>query len=86
MTETLSKASLQAYIHSTITMKNVEVVVVELNAFKDARSGKLQHRFEKLLQAHRKCFDEYEKLLPKESRVEVNKEIEAYLDSSWEQV
>ncbi len=86
MTETLSKASLQAYIHSTIAIKNIEVVVVELNAFKDERSGKLQHRFEKLLQAHRKCFNEYEQLIPKENKVEVNKEIEAYLDSSWEQV
>lgn len=77
----LERALILSYLHTKQALANMEVVIVELRASKDERTGNLQHRYEKLLSATRKAFETIEKNIT--DKHELIEDLESTLDNNW---
>jgi hypothetical protein len=67
-----------------MTVKNLEVAVHEMSVLKHQDTGKLQHRFEKLINAHRKAMGTMEKNI--ENKALLESDFEEQMDKNWEQL
>jgi len=63
----LQNGLLLSYLHSKMAVKNLDLCVHEMNMSNHKDAGKLQHRFEKLINAHRKAMG----ILERTSRIKV---------------
>lgn len=78
----LEKSLILSYLHIKQAISNMEVVIVELRASKDPRTGQLQHRYEKLLSSSRKAFEGIEKNIT--DKHELIEDLETTLDHNWQ--
>lgn len=76
----LEKSLILSYLHLKQATSNMEISVIELKASNDPRAGKLQHRYEKLLNASRKAFAGLEQNIDKPELME---DLEKELDRDW---
>ena len=81
---TLDQALILSYLHSKMTVKNLEVAVHEMSVLKHQDTGKLQHRFEKLINAHRNAMATMEKNI--ENKALLESDFEEQMDKNWEQL
>ena len=77
----LQNGLLLSYLHSKMAVKNLELCVHEMNMSNHKDAGKLQHRFEKLINAHRKAMGILEKNIQDKALLE--SDIENQLDENW---
>jgi len=80
----LDQALILSYLHSKMTVKNLEVAVHEMSVLKHQGTGKLQHRFEKLIHAHRNAMATMEKNI--ENKALLESDFEEQIDKNWEQL
>jgi hypothetical protein len=80
----LDQALILSYLHSKMTVKNLEVAVHEMSVLKHQDTGKLQHRFEKLIHAHRNAMATMEKNI--ENKALLESDFEEQIDKNWEQL
>jgi hypothetical protein len=81
---TLDQALILSYLHSKMTVKNLEVAVHEMSVLNHPDTGKLQHRFEKLIHAHRNAMATMEKNI--ENKALLESDFEEQIDKNWEQL
>jgi hypothetical protein len=67
-----------------MAVKNLEVAVHELSVIGDKDAGRLQHRFEKLINAHRNAMGTMEKNI--ENKELLESDFEEQMDKNWEQL
>lgn len=80
----LEQALILSFLHSKMAVKNLEVAVHELSVIGDKDAGRLQHRFEKLINAHRNAMGTMEKNI--ENKELLESDFEEQMDKNWEQL
>lgn len=80
--QVLQNALLLSYLHSKMAIKNLEVCLHQMGITHDDLLGKLQHRFEKLIQAHRNAMGIMESNI--ENKELLESEIEEQIDQNWD--
>jgi Skp family chaperone for outer membrane proteins len=80
----LDQALILSYLHSKMAVKNLEVAVHEMSVLNHPDAGVLQHRFEKLINAHRKAMGTMEKNI--ENKALLESDFEEQMDKNWEQL
>ena len=80
----LEQALILSFLHSKMAVKNLEVAVHELSVIGDKDAGRLQHRFEKLINAHRNAMGTLEKNI--ENKELLESDFEEQMDKNWEQL
>lgn len=81
--QALNKSIGIAYITSKIALKNLEVAIHELSLINDDNKGKIQHRTEKLINAHKNMFGTIEGNLDKTNLKELESHINQIVDELW---
>jgi hypothetical protein len=79
--ELLQKALLLTYLHSKLCIKNADCALHEMKVLKHPLLGTIQHKFEKLINAHRKALSILEKNIEDKDLLE--KDLEGLIDISW---
>jgi len=77
----LENALLLSYLHSKMSCKSLDVCVHEMKVSDHPMTGKLQHRFEKLINAHKNAMGILERNIQDKSLLE--SDIENQLDENW---
>jgi hypothetical protein len=80
----LEQSLILSFLHSKMAVKNLEVAVHELSVIGDKDAGRLQHRFEKLINAHRNAMGTLEKNI--ENKELLESDFEEQMDKNWEQL
>lgn len=80
----LEQALILSFLHSKMAIKNLEVAVHELSVISDKDAGRLQHKFEKLINAHRNAMGTFEKNI--ENKALLESDFEEQMDKNWEQL
>ena len=80
----LEQSLILSFLHSKMAVKNLEVAVHELSVIGDKDAGRLQHRFEKLINAHRNAMGTMEKNI--ENKELLESDFEEQMDKNWEQL
>ena len=80
----LDQALILSYLHSKMAVKNLEVAVHEMSVLNHPYTGKIQHRFEKLINAHRNAMATMEKNI--ENKALLESDFEEQMDKNWEQL
>jgi hypothetical protein len=80
----LENSLILSYLHSKMSVKNLEIAVHELSVLKHQDSGKLQHRFEKLINAHRNAMQTMERNI--ENKELLESDFEEQLDNNWNEL
>jgi Skp family chaperone for outer membrane proteins len=80
----LENSLILSYLHSKMSVKNLEIAVHELSVLKHQDSGKLQHRFEKLINAHRNAMQTMEKNI--ENKELLESDFDEQLDNNWNEL
>ena len=80
----LEQSLILSFLHSKMAVKNLEVAVHELSVIGDKDAGRLQHRFEKLINAHRNAMGTLEKNI--ENKALLESDFEEQMDKNWEQL
>jgi len=80
----LEQSLILSFLHSKMAIKNLEVAVHELSVIGDKDAGRLQHRFEKLINAHRNAMGTLEKNI--ENKELLESDFEEQMDKNWEQL
>ena len=80
----LEQSLILSFLHSKMAIKNLEVAVHELSVIGDKDAGRLQHRFEKLINAHRNAMGTMEKNI--ENKELLESDFEEQMDKNWEQL
>jgi len=77
----LENSLVLSYLNSKMAIKNLEVAVHEMKVGKHPETGKLIHRFEKLINAHRNAMGQVERNI--ENKELLESDIEEQLDENW---
>jgi hypothetical protein len=80
----LENSLILSYLHSKMSIKNLEVAVHELSVLNNEDAGKLQHKFEKLINAHRKAMGTMERNI--ENKELLENDFEEQLDNNWNEL
>lgn len=80
----LESSLILSYLHSKMAVKNLEIAVHELSVLNHDDAGKLQHRFEKLINAHRKAMQRMEGNI--ENKELLESDFEEQLDNNWNEL
>jgi hypothetical protein len=80
----LENSLILSYLHSKMSVKNLEIAVHELSVLKHEDVGKLQHRFEKLINAHRNAMQTMERNI--ENKELLESDFEEQLDNNWNEL
>ena len=80
----LENSLILSYLHSKMSVKNLEIAVHELSVLKHQDSGKLQHRFEKLINAHRNAMQTMERNI--ENKELLESDFDEQLDNNWNEL
>ena len=80
----LENSLILSYLHSKMSVKNLEISVHELSVLKHKDSGKLQHRFEKLINAHRNAMQTMERNI--ENKELLESDFDEQLDNNWNEL
>ena len=83
-TSPLQNALILSYLHSKMTIKNLEIALHELMVINDPATGKLQHNFEKLKNYHKKAMGVFEKNIENKDLLE--SDIESQIDNNWSEL
>jgi Skp family chaperone for outer membrane proteins len=65
-----------------MSVKNLEVAVHEISVLNHPDAGKLQHRFEKLINAHRKAMATMERNI--ENKALLESDFDEQMDKNWD--
>jgi Skp family chaperone for outer membrane proteins len=80
----LENSLILSYLHSKMSVKNLEIAVHELSVLNHDDAGKLQHRFEKLINAHRNAMQTMERNI--ENKELLESDFEEQLDNNWNEL
>jgi len=80
----LENSLILSYLHSKMSIKNLEVAVHELSVLNNEDAGKLQHKFEKLINAHRKAMGTMERNMVDTELFE--KDFEEEMNNNWNEL
>jgi Skp family chaperone for outer membrane proteins len=80
----LENSLILSYLHSKMSVKNLEIAVHELSVLKHQDSGKLQHRFEKLINAHKNAMQTMERNI--ENKELLESDFDEQLDNNWNEL
>jgi hypothetical protein len=80
----LENSLILSYLHSKMAIKNLEIAVHELSVLNHLDAGKLQHRFEKLINTHRNAMQTVERNI--ENKELFESEFEEQLDNNWNEL
>ena len=80
----LENSLILSYLHSKMSVKNLEIAVHELSVLNHHDAGKLQHRFEKLINAHRNAMQTMERNI--ENKELLESDFEEQLDNNWNEL
>jgi hypothetical protein len=80
----LENSLILSYLHSKMSIKNLEVAVHELSVLNNQDAGKLQHKFEKLINAHRKAMGTMERNMVDTELFE--KDFEEEMNNNWNEL
>ena len=78
----LDQALILSYLHSKMSVKNLEVAVHEMSVLNHPDAGVLQHRFEKLINAHRKAMGTMERNI--ENKALLESDFDEQMDKNWD--
>ena len=78
----LDQALILSYLHSKMSVKNLEVAVHEMSVLNHPDAGVLQHRFEKLINAHRKAMGTMERNI--ENKALLESDFDDQIDKNWD--
>lgn len=77
----LEKAFRLSYVHSKLAIKNLEVVVHELEVMDSPIKGRVKHRFNNLVAVHRKAMSAIENNVDDIEVLETD--LDAQVDEAW---
>jgi hypothetical protein len=80
----LENSLILSYLHSKMSIKNLEVAVHELSVLNNEDAGKLQHKFEKLINAHRKAMGTMERNMVDTELFE--RDFEEEMNNNWNEL
>lgn len=80
----LENSLILSYLHSKMSVKNLEIAVHELKVLNHKDTGKLQHRFEKLINAHKNAMTTMEKNI--ENKELLESDFDEQMDNNWKEL
>ena len=80
----LEKALMMTYVNSRMTVKNLEVVLHEMDVLEDKDLGKLQFYTQRLIKANKDMFSMLERNLGKATVIEIDKDVDKLLEKQWQ--
>jgi hypothetical protein len=80
----LENSLILSYLHSKMSIKNLEVAIHELSVLNNLDAGKLQHKFEKLINAHRKAMGTMERNMVDTELFE--RDFEEEMNNNWNEL
>lgn len=80
----LEKALMMTYVNSRMTVKNLEVVLHEMDVLEDKDLGKLQFYTQRLIKANKDMYSMLERNLGKATVIEIDKDVDKLLEKQWQ--